>query len=74
MTDPDLAAQILEAFDVPPEWHDWVTGEMPDPWRLSEERYVASLPRRMGRAAEAANARYAHLLPDGVRFEWGPAE
>ena len=67
MSDP-LLDQIMEAFGIPAELRDWVV--TPDPWTLKSERYRASLPQRMDDAAAAVNARYADVLPEGMRFGW----
>ena len=39
--------------------------------RAADEAYAASLPGRMRDAAAEVNQRYAHLLPEGMRFERG---
>lgn len=39
---------------------------------LTESEYLAWADRRMREFAAELNERYAGLLPEGVRFEWGP--
>lgn len=37
-----------------------------------EERYRAGLPARMAAAEREINDQFAGVLPEGMRFEWGP--
>ena len=71
---PDpLVRDILALFDLSPEDEAWVLAPDPavDARRDRERRYLESLPRRQRDAAAEVNRRYAHLLPEGMRFEWG---
>lgn len=67
------AAQLREmGYDWP---EDAVTVSPPLPLTPLEAEiadYRANvLPKRMQEAASEVNARLGHLLPDGLRFEWG---
>ena len=39
-----------------------------------EAAYMAALPGRMADIEDLINEGCAGLLPEGVRFEWGPAD
>ena len=39
-----------------------------------EAAYAAALPGRMADIEDLINERCAGLLPEGMRFEWGPAD
>lgn len=40
--------------------------------RARDEMFRAGLPGRMHEAADEVNRRFADVLPEGMRFEWGP--
>ena len=40
--------------------------------RVREAAYAAALPGRMADIEDLINERCAGLLPEGMRFEWGP--
>jgi hypothetical protein len=44
-----------------------------DALRAEERAWTAALPWRAAAVADLLNRTMAGLLPDGLRFEWGPA-
>lgn len=42
--------------------------------RERERRYREALPGRMAEAEREINARFAGVLPEGMRFEWASGE
>lgn len=73
-TAPDIARQILEAFELPtdPAFVRLIT--TPDLWQQRVQRYREALPARMAEVQDEVNWRCADLLPEGMRFEWLPSE
>lgn len=44
------------------------------PAQREEAAYAAALPGRMADIADLINDGCGDLLPEGMRFEWGPAD
>jgi hypothetical protein len=83
-----LRSQVLDAFGLEPREAGLAPvppGEVPlidwDSYNAAEAEYLAqveafraALPGRMQDAADEVNRQFADVLPEGMRFEYGPQE